>query len=350
MSGARPPSSIRYPSWAAQSGWGARSRKRSFSGISCQSCCIRQGRPGARRRPLGRKFCVQFAKPDLSLRQPVVRIDRVDRADHFAEAAIRTGGGIDHDKIHAVTESPLRTDLDAIGVFAPDAGFRDDVGHGRQRPQDFWNPDGIEEDVRLAVDGEQHTALVGSRLMHRTRMPVDILAGAADAIVIVEGAFQHEALFDLGMLVERKDGARLPFEQDSHLALFVVAVKNLHPDLVELGFLPFHLGGIDIDRAVRRRLELAFQSLGKRACGRLSCCRSLGHDDLPCSPVRHRTARCGLNAGVNTCIPLGNKRQARWAVGLGSRRGMGISAGHGSDAACIPKGYFGRGRCIETLY
>jgi hypothetical protein len=59
------------------------------------------------------------------------------------------------------------------------------------------------EDVGLAVDREDYGALVRMGLVVRARLAPHQLAGAADPVVIVEGALDHPALLDLRMLVHR---------------------------------------------------------------------------------------------------------------------------------------------------
>ena len=58
-----------------------------------------------------------------------VRKDRFGRAFRLADAAIDAFIGIDDEHVLALVEAIDRADLDAIHVFAADAGFGDDVGH-----------------------------------------------------------------------------------------------------------------------------------------------------------------------------------------------------------------------------
>src|SRR5205807_5495354 len=59
-----------------------------------------------------------------------VRNDRLDRAFRFAHPAIDAFVGVDDQHVLAFVEAIDRAHLDAIHVFAADAGFSDDVGHG----------------------------------------------------------------------------------------------------------------------------------------------------------------------------------------------------------------------------
>src|ERR1700722_22873 len=88
-----------------------------------------------RRRPLARDVGPGFGilrvgfEPFLGLRV-AVRHDRLDRAFGFAHPAIDAFIGVDHQHVLALVEAIDRANLDAVEVFAFDAGFGDDIGHG----------------------------------------------------------------------------------------------------------------------------------------------------------------------------------------------------------------------------
>src|SRR5271167_961044 len=58
-----------------------------------------------------------------------VGLDRLDRAFWLADAAIDAFVRVDDQHVLAFVKAVDRTYLDAIHVFALDAGFRNDVGH-----------------------------------------------------------------------------------------------------------------------------------------------------------------------------------------------------------------------------
>lgn len=58
-----------------------------------------------------------------------VRLDSVNWAFRFADPAIDTFVGMNDQHVLALVETVHGADLDAIGVFARDAGFVDDVSH-----------------------------------------------------------------------------------------------------------------------------------------------------------------------------------------------------------------------------
>ena len=64
-----------------------------------------------------------FLEPRLG-----IRLDRIRRAFRFANTAIDAFVGMNDQHVLAFVEAVYRTDLDAIGVFAFDAVFSDDVG------------------------------------------------------------------------------------------------------------------------------------------------------------------------------------------------------------------------------
>jgi hypothetical protein len=67
-------------------------------------------------------------EPTLSIRVRV-RLDRVDWALRFAHPAIDALVGMYDEHVLAFVEAVHGANLDAVGVFAPDAGFVDDVSH-----------------------------------------------------------------------------------------------------------------------------------------------------------------------------------------------------------------------------
>src|SRR5246127_244264 len=58
-----------------------------------------------------------------------VGLDRVRRAFRLAHAAVDAFVRVDHQHVLALVKAIYRADLNAIGVFAFDAGFSDDVSH-----------------------------------------------------------------------------------------------------------------------------------------------------------------------------------------------------------------------------
>src|SRR3546814_10793208 len=96
-------------------------------------------------RPFGAELGVQFQP----LFQPALGVgqDRFGRAFRLADAAVDAFAGIDDEHILALIEAVDRADLDAIHIFAPDAGIGNDVGHG------YWLP------YRGAAErSEEHTS------------------------------------------------------------------------------------------------------------------------------------------------------------------------------------------------
>jgi len=62
-----------------------------------------------------------------------VRLDGVGRTFGFAHPAIDAFVRMDHQHVLALVEAIDGADLNAIGVFAFDAGFSDDVSHPKLR-------------------------------------------------------------------------------------------------------------------------------------------------------------------------------------------------------------------------
>jgi len=58
-----------------------------------------------------------------------VGLDGVDRAFRLADPTVDALVGMNDEHVLALVEAVHRTDFDAIGVFALDANFSDDVGH-----------------------------------------------------------------------------------------------------------------------------------------------------------------------------------------------------------------------------
>src|SRR3954470_11096656 len=55
--------------------------------------------------------------------------DRLGRAFGLADSAIDAFGGVDDEHVLAFVEAVDRADLDAVHIFAADAGIGDDIGH-----------------------------------------------------------------------------------------------------------------------------------------------------------------------------------------------------------------------------
>jgi hypothetical protein len=79
-------------------------------------------------RPSRRVFAVEF-EPSLG-RRLAVRNDRFYRAFRLTHAAIDAFVGMDHQHVLPLVEAVDRADLYAIHIFATDAGFGDNIGHG----------------------------------------------------------------------------------------------------------------------------------------------------------------------------------------------------------------------------
>src|SRR5258708_24423216 len=108
------------------------------------------------------------------------------------------------------------------------------------------------EDVRLAVNGKDHRAFVGMRLVERTDPPPDVFAGTADPVMVVERTLNDEGLLDLRMFVHGQGRTRFPFQKTGHFALRLVLVEYLDRDAVELRRLPSDFLRLDVDRAAAR--------------------------------------------------------------------------------------------------
>jgi len=82
-------------------------------------------------------------RPSLGIfgiqRQPLfeprlgVRLDGIRRAFRLTHAAIDAFVRMNHQHVLALVEAVYRADFNAIGIFALDAGFSDDVSHPRLR-------------------------------------------------------------------------------------------------------------------------------------------------------------------------------------------------------------------------
>lgn len=86
----------------------------------------------------------------------------------------------------------------------------------------------------LAVDGQKDTTFVRIRLVERARMTPYEFTCAADAVVVVERAFQNIRLLQLRVLVEGQSRAGFPLQKASHFTFVFVFVKNLYLDAFEL--------------------------------------------------------------------------------------------------------------------
>ena len=78
--------------------------------------------------PFGGKLGVHL-KPFLKARL-CIRLDGIGRAFGFAYAAINAFIGVDHQHVFALIETVHGADFHAIHIFALNAVFGDDVGHG----------------------------------------------------------------------------------------------------------------------------------------------------------------------------------------------------------------------------
>jgi hypothetical protein len=86
------------------------------------------------RRLLGRDIGPDFRVLAVDIEPTIkggfgVRLDGIDRAFRLAHPAIDALVGMDHKHVLALVEAVHRADFNAIGVFALDADFSDDVRH-----------------------------------------------------------------------------------------------------------------------------------------------------------------------------------------------------------------------------
>src|SRR5687768_14539882 len=80
-------------------------------------------------RPLGRIGRVEL-EPGLEAAFGIGK-DRLGRAFGLAHAAIDAFARVDDEHVLALIEAVDRANLDAVHIFAADAGIGDDVGHWR---------------------------------------------------------------------------------------------------------------------------------------------------------------------------------------------------------------------------
>src|SRR3990170_51633 len=66
----------------------------------------------------------------LALRQIILGIDRLHRAFRNTQRAIDALVRIDHQEIRPLAETVHRAHVHTVGIFASDAGFGDNIGHG----------------------------------------------------------------------------------------------------------------------------------------------------------------------------------------------------------------------------
>src|SRR5271169_3370194 len=95
-----------------------------------------------------------------------VRLDRIGRAFRLADAAIDAFIRMDHQHIVALVETIDGAHLDAIGVFALDAGFSDDVSHPRLRKRSIFP---IFQRLPSAADALPQGKQTGSDMRFRAR-------------------------------------------------------------------------------------------------------------------------------------------------------------------------------------
>jgi hypothetical protein len=69
------------------------------------------------------------------------------------------------------------------------------------------------ENVGLPVYRQDDRTLVGMRLVEGADPSPDVFASATNAIMIVERAFEHISLLNLGMLMHGQRCTRRPFEE-----------------------------------------------------------------------------------------------------------------------------------------
>ncbi len=73
---------------------------------------------------------VEFDEMDLIRGRVFFSVDRIHRAFGNADGAVDAFVGVDDEHVGAFAEAVHGADINAVGVFAFDAGFSNDVGHG----------------------------------------------------------------------------------------------------------------------------------------------------------------------------------------------------------------------------
>ena len=91
---------------------------------------IRQGRLCAgNRRPRPGQLKVESSELDFVGIEIFFGLNGIDRAFRNADGAVDALVGVNHQHVGTFAKTVHGADVDAIGVFAADAGFGDDVGH-----------------------------------------------------------------------------------------------------------------------------------------------------------------------------------------------------------------------------
>src|SRR4029077_1606212 len=106
----------------------------------------------------------------------------------------------------------------------------------------------IEEGVGLEEKRQHQAALVGPGVVPAAGAAPDVVAGAAYAVTVGEGALEHEGLLDGDMFVMGQLGARRPAHQHGRHAGRLVLHQDLAVDPGKARRLPGHRGDIDIGR------------------------------------------------------------------------------------------------------
>src|SRR6516165_3212015 len=127
--------------------------------------------------------------------------------------------------------------------------------------------------IGLEKEAEQHRAVGRNRLVLIAGRAPHELTGPAFAFMVLSRSFDHIALFQWGVLVQRHDGARLELEQGRGDSA-AVRIEDLDPDTRKLCRFPGHVGHIQIMRRAFRRI-LRFD-VGMHKLASLH-----GHDGLP---------------------------------------------------------------------
>jgi hypothetical protein len=92
--------------------------------------CVRQGRLcSSDRRPGPRKLEVQGGELDFVRIEIFFSLNGIDGALGNADGAVDAFVGVNDQHVGTFAKTVHGADVDAIGVFAADAGFGDDVGH-----------------------------------------------------------------------------------------------------------------------------------------------------------------------------------------------------------------------------
>ena len=78
-------------------------------------------------RPVLREFCIEFEKVLLAFGEIILCIDSINRAFRFTQTAVNTFFRVDNKEVRPLMETVDGAYFDAIGKFALDTRFGNDV-------------------------------------------------------------------------------------------------------------------------------------------------------------------------------------------------------------------------------